>query len=63
MLVRRVNEDELTSCEGVEHEELLTWYLEQKEEQLDSVEEAGEEKELARKVVKRIVKVRFMISK
>ena len=60
MLVRRVNEDEMTTGEGVEHEELLTWYLEQKEEQLDSVEEAEEEKELARKVIKRMVKVRFM---
>ena len=57
MLVRRVNEDEMTTGEGVEHEELLTWYLEQKEEQLDSVEEAEEEKELARKVIKRMVKV------
>lgn len=57
ILVRRVNEDEVTTGEGVEHDELLTWYLEQKEEQLGSVEEAEEEKELARKVVKRMVKV------
>ena len=57
MLVRRVNEDEMTTGEGVEHEELLTWYLEQKEEELNSVEEAEEEKELARKVIKRMVKV------
>ena len=62
MLVRRVNEDEMTTGEGVEHEELLTWYLEQKEEQLDSVEEAEEEKELAKKVIKRMVKVRFIVS-
>ena len=57
MLVRRVNEDEMTTGEGVEHEELVTWYLEQKEEELSSVEEAEEEKELARKVIKRMVKV------
>ena len=57
MLVRRVNEDEMTTGEGVEHEELVTWYLEQKEEELNSVEEAEEEKELARKVIKRMVKV------
>ena len=62
MLVRRVNEDEMTTGEGVEHEELLTWYLEQKEEELGSVEEAEEEKELARKVIKRMVKVRCTIS-
>lgn len=58
MLVRRVNEDEMTTGEGVEHEELVLWYLEQKEEELASVEEAEEEKELVRKVVKRMVKVR-----
>ena len=57
MLVRRVNEDEMTTGEGVEHEELVTWYLEQKEEELNSVEEAEDEKELARKVIKRMVKV------
>ncbi|CAF9927404.1 MCM DNA helicase complex subunit mcm6 [Imshaugia aleurites] len=56
MLVRRVNEDEMTTGQGVEHEELVTWYLEQKEEELNSVEEAEEEKELARKVIKRMVK-------
>lgn len=61
MLVRRVNEDEMTTGEGVEHEELLTWYLEQKEEELGSAEEAEEEKELARKVIKRMVKVGSMI--
>lgn len=57
MLVRRVNEDEMTTGEGVEHEELVTWYLEQKEEELNSVGEAEAEKELARKVIKRMVKV------
>ena len=62
MLVRRVNEDEMTIGEGVEHEELVTWYLEQKEEELNSVEEAEDEKELARKVIKRMVKVCSTIS-
>ena len=57
LLVRRVNEDEMTSGEGVEHEELVTWYLEQKEEELNSVEEGEEEKELVTKVIKRMVKV------
>lgn len=57
MLVRRVNEDEMTTGEGVEHEELVTWYLEQKEDELNSVEEGEEEKELVRKVIKRMVKV------
>ena len=63
MLVRRVNEDEMTNGEGVEHEELVTWYLEQKEEELNSVEEGEQEKELVTKVIKRMVKVRFLLLK
>lgn len=57
MLVRRVNEDEMTTGEGVEHEELVVWYLEQKEDELNNMEEVEAEKELARKVIKRMVKV------
>ena len=57
MLVRRVNEDEMTNGEGVEHEELVIWYLELKEEELNSEEELEEERELVRKVLKRMVKV------
>jgi len=62
MLVRRVNEDEMTTGEGVEHEELVTWYLEQKEDELNSVEEGEEEKELVGKVIKRMVKVWLSLS-
>ena len=59
MLVRRVNEDEMTTGEGVEHEELVTWYVEEKEDELETVEQLEQEKDLVRKVVKRMVKVRF----
>ena len=62
MLVRRVNEDEMTTGEGVEHEELVMWYLEQKEEDFNNVEEMESEKELVRKVIKRMVKVRVLVS-
>ena len=57
LLVRRVNEDEQTSGEGVEHEELVLWYLEQKEEELNSQEDLEKEKELVAKVLRRMVKV------
>ena len=57
LLVRRVNEDEMTNGEGVEHEELVTWYVEQKEEELQSVEQLETEKELVAKVIKRMIKV------
>ena len=61
LLVRRVNEDEMARGEGVEHEELITWYMERKEGELESVEMMEAERELAGKVVKRMVKVCFFL--
>lgn len=57
LLVRRVNEDESSSGEGVEQEELLTWYLEQIESDLNTQEDFERERDLAIKVLKRMVKV------
>ncbi|MCJ1305178.1 MCM DNA helicase complex subunit mcm6 [Hypocenomyce scalaris] len=56
MLVRRVNEDEQMSGEGVEHEDLVLWYLEQREDELSSREDLDKERELVRKVLRRMVK-------
>ena len=56
LLVRRVNEDEVTTGEGVEHDDLILWYLEQREDDLNSEEELNAERELVRKVLKRMVK-------
>lgn len=58
LLVRRVNEDESRTGEGVEQEELLVWYLEQIESELNSEEDLERERDLAVKVLKRMVKVR-----
>lgn len=57
LLVRRVNEDELTTGQGVEEEELTTWYLEQREEEINDEQELEDEKVLVKKVIKRMVKV------
>lgn len=57
LLVRRVNEDELTTGQGVEEEELITWYLEQREEEINDEQELEDEKVLVKKVIKRMVKV------
>ena len=57
LLVRRVNEDESRSGEGVVEEELLTWYLEQLESELNTTEDFQRERDLAIKVLKRMVKV------
>lgn len=57
LLVRRVNEDEQTTGEGVEREDLVVWYLEQKEEEIQSQEDLEKERELVGKVLRRMVKV------
>ena len=57
LLVHRVNEDELGSGEGVEGEGLVEWYLEQKEAELADEEHYHTERDLIRKILKRMVKV------
>lgn len=57
ILVRRVNEDEQSAGEGVEEEDLIIWYLEQIEAELSTADEVEEERSLAAKVLKRMVKV------
>lgn len=56
-LLRRVHEDEVTSGEGVEQEDLIVWYLEEIESELNSQDDLGRERDLATKVLKRMVKV------
>lgn len=57
LLVKRVNEDQSTTDDGVEEEELLVWYLEQKESEFDTQEDMERERALAKKVLKKMVKV------
>jgi DNA replication licensing factor MCM6 len=57
MLLRRVNEDQNTAEDGVEEEDLLVWYLEQIEYQLQSQEDMEQQRSLAKKVLKKMVKV------
>lgn len=56
LLVRRVNQDETSAGSGVEEEELKTWYLEQREDDIQSEEMLEEEKVLVGKVLKRMVR-------
>ncbi|KAI9765897.1 MAG: MCM DNA helicase complex subunit mcm6 [Geoglossum simile] len=56
LLVHRVHTDELSSGEGVDGEDLVMWYLEQREDEIGSEEELQREGELVRKVLKRLVK-------
>lgn len=57
MLLRRVNDDQNTAEDGVDEDDLLVWYLEQIEESLRSQEDMETGRALARKVLKRMVKV------
>ncbi|KAJ5654178.1 hypothetical protein N7490_001181 [Penicillium lividum] len=59
--VRRVHEDEVNQGEGVEHEDLVLWYLEQIEGEMDTQEDYNRERELATKVLKRMVKDRVLL--
>lgn len=59
MFVRRVNEDQEETQDGVEEEELLVWYLEQKENEMETQEDLEAERVLAKKVLKKVVKVSF----
>ncbi|KAL2861231.1 MCM DNA helicase complex subunit MCM6 [Aspergillus lucknowensis] len=56
LVVRRIREDEAQAGEGVEQEDLLVWYLEQIEAELNNEEDLQRERGLAVKVLKRLVK-------
>lgn len=56
LVVRRIREDEAQAGEGVEQEDLLVWYLEQIETELNNEEDFQRERVLAVKVLKRMVK-------
>lgn len=57
LLVRKVNSEETSTGEGVEGEGLVIWYLEQKEDELESEDDVERERELVGKVLRRMVKV------
>jgi DNA replication licensing factor MCM6 len=60
LLVQRVNEDETRNSDGVEEQDLIMWYLEQIEDELNGMEDMARERELVGKVLKRMVKVRWL---
>ncbi|KAF5101645.1 hypothetical protein D0Z03_000558 [Geotrichum reessii] len=56
LFVGRVNQDEAENGNGLTREELITWYLEQEEENFDTVADAQAEESLAKKVITRLLK-------
>ncbi|CAI6275256.1 unnamed protein product [Periconia digitata] len=59
--VKRVNEDQSTTEDGVEEEELLVWYLEQKESELETQEDLNNERTLAKKVLRKVCKEQYLM--
>lgn len=62
LIVSRVNEDESEGAgEGVDGEDLVQWYLEQKEDELEDEEDYNRELGVAKMVLKKMVKVCFYL--
>ncbi|KAH9883789.1 MCM-domain-containing protein [Xylariomycetidae sp. FL2044] len=62
-LVSRVNDDEASGAgEGVDGEELVQWYLEQKEDELEGEEDYHREMGLAKMVLKKMVKDNILMA-
>ena len=55
-IVRRVGDDENDAEDGVEEQDLITWYLESKEDDLENQEDMDAEQSLCRKVIKKMVR-------
>lgn len=62
LLVQKVNEDEQGSGEGVKGSDLIQWYLEQVEGELDDEEAYNREMALAKLVLKRMVKENIVMA-
>lgn len=61
LLVKRVSDDDNAGGEGLTAEELVNWYLTQKEDDIQSEEEYYKERKLCFKVLKRLVKDRILM--
>ncbi|PPQ71094.1 hypothetical protein CVT24_009845 [Panaeolus cyanescens] len=61
MVVMHVSEHETSTGTGLDREELIDWYLEQKEGEMADVEQFEYEKELITKVLKKLVKENYLI--
>ncbi|KAF2744181.1 MCM-domain-containing protein [Sporormia fimetaria CBS 119925] len=61
--VKRVNTDQASTEDGVEEEELIVWYIEEreKEAEFETQEDLEKESVLAKKVLKRMVKDNYLM--
>ncbi|KAG6064482.1 hypothetical protein E4U32_000183 [Claviceps aff. humidiphila group G2b] len=62
MIVQRINDDENGSGGGVDGQELIEWYLERHEDELEGEESYNSEKVLANMVLKKMVKDNILMA-
>ncbi|KIJ53815.1 hypothetical protein M422DRAFT_222539 [Sphaerobolus stellatus SS14] len=61
MIILHLSAHERATGRGIDRDELVDWYLEQKEEEMRDVEELEYQGELIRKVLRRLVKDNYLI--
>ncbi|CCJ28171.1 unnamed protein product, partial [Pneumocystis jirovecii] len=61
MVIKRLKEEELKDTEGVEEEDLIQWYLEQKENEILTEDALVAENSLVKKVLKKLVKDHYIM--
>lgn len=61
LMVLHISELERVSYGGVERESLMNWYLEQREQDIDTTEQLEEERRLIDKVLTRLVRDQYLI--
>lgn len=62
LILLKLADRERTTGTGMSRDELITWYLEHNESEIDTVEELEYQTELIGKVLNKLVKVRIIIS-
>lgn len=59
--VLHLSDVERSTSQGIDREELIEWYLEQKEHELTSVEELETEREIVAKALTKLVKDKYLL--
>lgn len=62
LIVKKVSEDDAADGQGLTQEEIVDWYLHQKEDDIHSEQAYYDERALAYKVLKRLVKDKILMS-
>lgn len=62
LIVKKVSEDDAANGEGLTLDEIVDWYLHQKEDDLHTIQAYHEERALAYKVLKRLVRDKILMS-